>query len=110
MVNRRAVDGSPIPDSIHGELYRHFNGGPEPLSEEAARWMECSQIIVKDVKHEIVKDRRFSGDKFAFHVPITLNFKAPDIATRFNDKVRDYLRSNSNVNVIGIDRGERNLL
>ena len=48
-------------------------------------------------------------DKFQFHVPITLNFKS-DGAGRINERVREYLRSADDVHVIGIDRGERNLL
>lgn len=59
--------------------------------------------------YDIVKDRRYTVDKFQFHVPITMNFKAagPD---RINEKVCAYLKQNPDVNIIGIDRGERHLL
>ncbi len=57
----------------------------------------------------MIKDRRFTRDKFFFHCPITLNFKAGN-AGRFNDSVNKYLSNNPAVNVIGIDRGERHLL
>ena len=110
MVNRRGRDGSPIPESIHGELFRHVNGSPEPLSAAARAWLSSGNLVVKDVAHEIVKDARFAEDKFSFHVPITINFKQPDAPARFNDQVREFLRANPDVNVIGIDRGERNLL
>jgi len=110
MVNRRGADGSPMPESVHGELFRHFNGSPEPLSDEARAWIESGNLVVKDVTHEIVKDRRYTEDKFSFHVPLTINFKQPDAPARFNEQVRDFLRGNPDVNVIGIDRGERNLI
>jgi CRISPR-associated protein Cpf1 len=59
--------------------------------------------------YDIVKDKRFTSDKFFFHCPITLNFKASP-PSRFNDSVNEYLKNNRGVNIIGIDRGERNLL
>ncbi len=110
MVNRIGKNGMPIPESVHGELFRHFNGSPEPLSAEARAWIDSGNLVVKNVAHEIVKDRRFAEDRFSFHVPLTINFKQPDAPARFNEQVRDFLRSNPDVNVIGIDRGERNLI
>lgn len=59
--------------------------------------------------YEIIKDRRFTADKFFFHCPITFNFKSPSVA-RFNDRVNEYLKNNPDINIIGIDRGERHLL
>ncbi|MFI4910395.1 MAG: type V CRISPR-associated protein Cas12a/Cpf1 [Sedimentisphaeraceae bacterium JB056] len=58
--------------------------------------------------YDIVKDKRFTKDKFFFHCPITLNFKG-GIAGKFNDKVNKYVTDND-VKIIGIDRGERHLL
>lgn len=59
--------------------------------------------------YDIVKDRRYAVDKFQFHVPITMNFKAAGTA-HINEKVCAYLKNNPDVNIIGIDRGERHLL
>ncbi len=59
--------------------------------------------------YDITKDRRYTVDKFQFHVPITMNFKA-DGTPRINGSVCEYLKNNPDVNVIGIDRGERHLL
>ncbi len=60
-------------------------------------------------EYDIVKDRRFTVDRFQFHVPITLNFKA--IGNEYiNSDVLEYLKNNSDVNIIGIDRGERHLI
>ena len=58
---------------------------------------------------DLIKDRRFTMDKFQFHVPITLNFKAQS-KDNINDLVREYIKSSDDISVIGIDRGERNLL
>ena len=59
--------------------------------------------------YDIVKDRRYTVDKFQFHVPITINFKSvgrPNV----NEYVMDIIRNNGIEHIIGIDRGERHLL
>lgn len=59
--------------------------------------------------YDLIKDRRYTVDKFQFHVPITLNFKQS--ATRsINADVLEYLKNNRTVNIIGLDRGERHLI
>ena len=109
MVNRITKDGRPIPDAIFGELFRYFNNSSKTsLSDEAKKYLDF--VTVKDVKHEIIKDKRYTEDKFEFHVPITINFKADDGSRYINDQVKDFLKNNSDVNIIGIDRGERNLI
>ena len=60
-------------------------------------------------EYDIIKDKRYTVDKFHFHVPITLNFKAPGV-TRFNNKINDTLAKSDDTYIIGIDRGERHLL
>lgn len=59
--------------------------------------------------YDIVKDRRYTVDKFQFHVPITINFKATG-GNNINENVQDIIRHNGIEHVIGIDRGERHLL
>lgn len=59
--------------------------------------------------YDLIKDRRFTKPQFLLHFPITLNFKAPD-ARYLNDRVRELIKQSDSNYVIGIDRGERNLL
>lgn len=59
--------------------------------------------------YDMVKDRRFTTDKFFLHVPITMNFKSSG-AVNLNTLVREYLRTADDTHIIGIDRGERHLL
>ena len=109
MVNRITKDGRPIPDAIFGELFHYFNNSSKlSLSDDAKKYLDF--VTVKDVKHEIIKDKRYTEDKFEFHVPLTINFKADDSSKHLNDQVKDFLKNNPNVNIIGIDRGERNLI
>lgn len=59
--------------------------------------------------YDLIKDQRYTIDKFLFHVPITMNFKS--FGTDKIDKiVRTYLQSADDTHVIGIDRGERHLI
>jgi len=60
-------------------------------------------------KYDIIKDKRYTVDKFQFHVPITLNFKATG-GEYINSKVLEHLKNNPDINIIGIDRGERHLI
>ena len=59
--------------------------------------------------YDIIKDRRYTLDKFQFHVPITMNFKAAEL-NNINTEVNRFLKENNNTHIIGIDRGERHLL
>ncbi|HRP68199.1 MAG TPA: type V CRISPR-associated protein Cas12a/Cpf1 [Turneriella sp.] len=61
-------------------------------------------------KYPIISNRRFALDKFQFHVPITMNFKAKGESSNINIDVLKYLKANPDVSIIGIDRGERHLL
>jgi CRISPR-associated protein Cpf1 len=62
-------------------------------------------------EYDIIKDRRYSEDKFFFHCPITLNFKSGKRGWEVNSKVNKRIFEKSkNLRILGIDRGERNLL
>lgn len=62
-------------------------------------------------EYDLIKDKRFTQQKFFFHVPITLNFKQ-GVPIRFNNEVLTKLKTTplDNLHIIGIDRGERHLL
>lgn len=59
--------------------------------------------------YTLIKDKRFTVDKYQFHVPITMNFQAPG-QNRINMKVNQKIHDMDDIHVIGINRGERNLL
>ena len=59
--------------------------------------------------YDITKDKRFTKRQFSLHFPITLNFKA-DGNNFINNDVRRALKESEHNYIIGIDRGERNLL
>lgn len=59
--------------------------------------------------YDLIKDRRFTVDKFQFHVPITMNFKSVG-KNMINANVNEFIRKGGVEHIIGIDRGERHLL
>lgn len=59
--------------------------------------------------YDLIKDKRYTLNKFQFHVPITLNFKATG-NNYINSEVLEFLQNNPGVNIIGLDRGERHLI
>lgn len=76
-----------------------------PIKKKNPKHKDEERIL----KYDLIKDKRYTVDQFQFHVPITMNFMS-DGNGNINQKVVEYLRSASNIHIIGIDRGERNLL
>ena len=110
MLNRRDKNGMPIPDSIYRNLYQYFNGKKDETKLTPEEKDYTSRVIVKEVNHEIIKDRRYTKQYFyQLHIPIVFNANVKGNA-KLNEKVIDYIRSNPDVNIIGIDRGERHLI
>ena len=66
--------------------------------------------------YDIIKDRRYTEDKIIFHLPIKINEKKGSAPKRVKDFNYDFnlnlqaVAKNNNINVIGIDRGENNLV
>ena len=110
LVNRITKDGEPIPEKIHDEIYRNANGKLDNLSKEASEYKESHKVVIKQASHEIIKDRHYTEPKFLFHVPLTINFKASGNSYSINENVRRFLKNNPDVNIIGLDRGERHLI
>lgn len=59
--------------------------------------------------YELVKNKRFTEDKILFHLSIIANYSKPE-KYDVNSEVLDVVRNGGIKHIIGIDRGERNLL
>lgn len=81
------------------------------LNGQAELFFRPKSINKKEEKRNFVRKitnkKRYSEDKIFFHCPITLNREAGSIY-RFNDYVNNFL-SESRINIIGVDRGEKHL-
>jgi hypothetical protein len=97
-----------IPENIYQELYKYFNDkSDKELSDEAAKLKNV--VGHHEAATNIVKDYRYTYDKYFLHMPITINFKA-NKTSFINDRILQYIAKEKNLHVIGIDRGERNLI
>ncbi len=97
-----------ISESEYMELYRYFNSEKQiELSDEAKKYLD--KVQCNKAKTDIVKDYRYTVDKFFIHLPITINFKV-DKGNNVNAIAQQYIAQQENLHVIGIDRGERNLI
>ena len=64
-----------------------------------------------EAEKEIVKDRRYTVDKFFIHTSVVINYNAEGAsAKQLNEQVLDYISKQDDMHIIGIDRGERNLV
>lgn len=95
-------------------FYRKASINPEnriihPAHRPIANKNELNDKRTSTFEYDIIKDRRYTVDKFQFHVPITINFKATG-QSNINSIVQDTIRSGGFTHIIGIDRGERHLL
>ncbi|OQA31667.1 MAG: hypothetical protein BWY55_00351 [archaeon ADurb.Bin336] len=63
-------------------------------------------------EYDLIKDKRYFEDKYLFHCPITLNFKSEkNNVESFNNYINEFIvKNNDEINILGLDRGERNLL
>ena len=112
------------PENINNVVYK-LNGQAEIFFRQASisqknviKHLANKPVKNKNIQNEkkestfsydLVKDKRFTMDKFHFHVPITINFKAKGI-NNTNPIVNNLIRQNKIEHIIGIDRGERHLL
>ncbi|MDR2346490.1 MAG: type V CRISPR-associated protein Cas12a/Cpf1 [Planctomycetaceae bacterium] len=105
----------PVPAQSIKNLNNYFsNNTPiEKWNEADKKYKDNFSIIGrKENKIGITKDERFTKDKIQFHCPITINFKskAKKKITNINNDVLDFLYRRDDVHIIGLDRGERNLI
>ena len=72
-------------------------------------------------KHDIIKDKRFTAEKYSFHIPIKINYQAPVSGIRegrpnppaFNavqQAVNNHFTQADDIQFLGIDRGEKHLI
>lgn len=106
----------PILKEIYYQLKEYFNHRLplEKMTPEAREFMAQHEIRTAVKHYDIVKDKRYTEDKYFLHVPMTINYRAVEEKNlkpeALNLKVLKELQKCEGVNVIGLDRGERNLI
>lgn len=78
-----------------------------PIRNKNARNAKDKSVF----EYDLIKDKRYTRDHFELHLPIELNWAYGNINGKsLNIKVLENLKADNNNYIIGIDRGERNLL
>ena len=97
-----------IPEKEYQEIYRHLNGiGSGELSDTAKEYLKKADY--HEASKDIIKDYRYTVDKYFIHLPMTINYKSTDFIS-VNDIALKYIANRDDMHIIGIDRGERNLV
>lgn len=111
LVNKTYADGTPVSPEDYKAFVKYFNREEVELTDTQVKLLP--QVKTNRAKIDIIKDKRYTEHKFMFHVPITINFKADSLKSekQFNEYTLAQLREHKDeINIIGIDRGERNLI
>jgi CRISPR-associated protein Cpf1 len=91
-----------------------LNGEAELFYRPKTKDLEKKNIVTKGKSVKLEKGEkafeknRYTENKVFFHVPITLN-RTPKGIFRFNLEINNFLANNPEINIIGIDRGEKHL-
>jgi len=108
-----------IKDPVH-----KLNGGAELFFRKASSKRDITHPKNQEIKnknpingkekstfiYDLIKNERYTEDKFFFYCPVTLNFKVGEKNKVLNRLVNKYIHNtNEEINILGIDRGERNL-
>ena len=60
--------------------------------------------------YDLIKDKRYTENQFFLHMPITMNYKQKSTYNSLNSEIKNAIVKSENNYIIGIDRGERNLV
>lgn len=107
LVNHKDKYGSVLPSDVRYEIYEYANGHIKTLSEKAKIYFNLA--VIHPAKYSLYKDRRYHEDQFFFHVPVTFNYNATSSESEVNARALQILK-NRKVNILAVNRGERNLL
>lgn len=105
-----------IPDDIYCELVEFLKENSEDETRKCAKKklnLVDEEIEIRHTPHDIIKDKRYTQDQFNFHVPITINRTTPDtkkVSKTINNDICKLIKESKIKHIIGIDRGERNLI
>ena len=110
LLNKKDIYNKPIEDSIYQEIYAHLNGRNVELSDKAKVMLDKKMVKFRKAEYDIIKDKRYTEDQISFHLPIAINYRKPDKDYTINQDVQEIIKENKNINILGINRGERNLI
>ena len=111
LVNKTDANGDKIPEEIYEELYRYYNdkvGTYMPdLSDKTKEYIQNGLVIKKKATKDIVKDKRYTEDKWFVQFSFTKNRSVAHVARGLNDAIRSTIHER---NIITVIRSETDLV
>lgn len=96
-----------FPMKLNGQAEIFYRPKTKDLKKEKIT-TKSGKILEKEEK--AFQKNRFTENKIFFHVPLTLNRTKPEMNQyRFNAEINTFLANNPDINIIGVDRGEKHL-
>lgn len=110
-----------------GEIYFRESSIPAKVTHPAGVPINNKNELVRHERpyrtldYNLIKDKRYTEDKYLFYLSIVINYQQPELPNK-EGAIRDYIKQynlftleylrqhKGEVNIIGIDRGERNLI
>lgn len=113
LVNRTYKEGEErkqIKDNEYREIYNYLNNkNNEEISKEAMDLIKTKKVEYFVSDYDITKDYRYSVDQYFLHLPIKINFKSSKYSN-VNEIALKNIAKSDDMHIVGIDRGERNLI
>ena len=106
LVRKKDNQGNSVEESIYKSAILDIESG-KSITELENKY---PNLIFRKAPHDIVKDKRYTNERFTFHVPITMNNGVDEKYKKFNESVLRHIEGRDDFYIIGIDRGERNLI
>lgn len=109
LVNKHLINGKTMPEEVYREIYRYLNKKSGELSPLAKQLLDKELVKHRIAPYDIIKNKRFTEDQYSIHIPVAINYNSTK-PHYLNMQVLDLIRRDSSVNILGINRGTRNLL
>ena len=106
LIRKKDKLGKAVDDEIYRLAIQDVESG-KTIDELEHKY---SNLLFRKSPHDIVKDKRYAQERISFHVPITMNNAIDEKYKKFNEAVLRHIEGRDDFYIIGIDRGERNLI
>lgn len=94
-----------FPMKLNGQAEIFYRPKTKDLKKESIT-TQSGKLLEKGEK--AFQKNRFTENKIFFHVPLTLN-RTKSSPMQFNREINTFLANNPDINIIGVDRGEKHL-
>ena len=110
IVNKVSKEGFTVNSEVYKNIYNHLNYG-DKLTTEAEVLFKSGSIVYKKADRDLYKDKRYMSENFSFSFPVKINYRGKEINSyNFNKNVNEIIKDDNNLNIVAVNRGEKNLI